>query len=94
MNDTAIERIKKQVLERVNQATNFLPSNEKEVNDLIGSIRAQVILGIAKMKDSGVFTTDEQGEVFNYCDGLLCNRKRDMLADLRRREREGFQFFA
>jgi hypothetical protein len=93
MNDTAIERIKSQILERVNQETNKLICSEEETNALISRVREQLCQGVERMKDSGLFTANEYLEVSEYYDSLLRGRRDDILSDLKRRERESFQFF-
>ena len=93
MNNTAIERIKSQILERVNQETNKLVCSEEEANDLISHVREQLYQGVERMKDSGLFTVNEYLEVSEYYDSLLRGRRDEMLSDLKRRERENFQFF-
>lgn len=94
MNDTAIERIKSQILERVNQETDKLICSEEETNKLISQVREQLCQGVERMKASGLFTEKEYLEVSEYYDSTLRGRHSDMLADLRRRDRENFQFFA
>lgn len=93
MKDTAIERIKSQILERVNQETNKLICSEEETNTLIIHVREQLYQGVERMKDSGLFTENEYLEVSEYYDALLRGRYSEMLSDLKRRERESFQFF-
>lgn len=93
MNDTVIERIKSQILERVNQETNKLICSEEETNALISRLHGQFRQGVERMKDSGLFPENEYLEVSRYYDTLLRERRDEILSDLKRRERESFQFF-